>query len=590
MDKKGFKTNRRNFLKGTAGAAALTVAPITISTAKAESGQSSSSSNRETLGSPISELKSNWDVVVIGSGYGGAIAAARLAEHFDLAILERGKEHKAGDFPDTSSGLLFEVKTPSNPLGLVEVVIGDDVDVLQGSGLGGTSLINANALIVPEDDHFDSAEWPAEITADRHNGKLGELYGKVHEMLGASKVSVSRALPKQRHLFSTTKNIVENGGSAYVEELNLTVNIDKYNDEPNAHGVVQSACTFCGDCVTGCNVGAKNTLDVNYLPLARNNGAKIFTQCVVDTVEKLNGGKYQVNGNYISDDGDKEPFTLEASNVILAAGSLGSTGILMRSQAQKDIQFSSQLGECFSGNGDVLGMNYNGDVFTEIEGHGTGTDKAPGHPGPTLSAVATHNGPNGEFIIEEGAIPSGIIAAARYASATFSPGKTIPETRRVLRDLALTYKNGAMNHSQVYLGIGKETTVGNIGLDGNNNPKVNWPGAKNDPTISAIRNAMKEHTKVFNGNFIENPRSQWFGGNNLITVHPLGGCKVGTSVSEGVVNHKGQLFDPATGNTHDGLYVCDGAILPGAVGVNPFSVISVLAERIAEIFINEKLV
>jgi len=590
MDKKYFKTNRRNFLKGSAGAAALTMAPLTIKPAMAESGQSSSSSTRETLSSLISELKPNWDVLVIGSGYGGAIAAARLAEHFDLAVLERGKEHKAGNFADTFSGIVKEVKTPSNPHGLFNVVVGDDVDVLQGNGLGGTSLINANALIVPEDDHFDGPEWPVEITTDRHNGKLLELYDKVYEMLGTSSVSNSTALPKQRHLFSTTNKIVENGVSAYVEELKITVNIDKYNNEPNDQGVVQSPCTFCGDCVTGCNVGAKNTLDVNYLPLARTNGAKIFTQCEVDTVEKISGGKYQVNGNYITDNGEKEPFTVQADNVILAAGSLGSTGILLRSQQQQDIQFSSQLGECFSGNGDVLGMNYNQDVYTEIEGFGTSTPPVAGHPGPTLTAVATHNGPNGEFIIEEGAIPSGILAAARYAAAISSPVGTVPQKRRVLRDLALTYKNGAMNHSQVYLGIGKETQLGKIGLDRNNNPKLNWPGAKNDPTIVAIRDAMKAHTAVFNGNYIDNPRSELFGGSNLITVHPLGGCKVGSDINSGVVNHKGQCFDPATGGTHDGLYVCDGAILPGAVGVNPFAVISVLAERIAEHFIEDKAV
>ena len=588
MDKKTFKTNRRNFLKGSVGAAALTMTPLTIKTASAESGDTSSASSRATLSSPISELKPNWDVVVIGSGYGGAVVAGRLAEHFDLAVLERGKEYKAGDFPDNFSDVIGSVKTPANPLGMVEVVPGQDVDVVQGSGLGGTSLINANVAIVPEDTHFDGPEWPPEITTDRYNGKLGELMMKAVNTLEIEQVDHTKGLPKQRHIYSTTNKIVENGGTARVEECYLTVNLEKYDNTPNAQGITQPKCTFCGDCVTGCNVGAKNTLDVNYLPMARNNGAKIFTQCEVDTVEKTSNGKYQVNGNYVTDDGIKEPFTLEAGNVILAAGSIGSTGILLRSTQQKNIPLSNELGECFSGNADVLGVNYNGDVFSEIEGHGTNPAPAPGHPGPTLTSVATHNGPNGEFIIEEGAIPSALIAGARLAAAVASPGNTVPEARRVLRDLSLTYKNGAMNHSMVYLGIGKETTQGKIELDYHNNPKINWPGAKDDPTVTAIADAMKQHTNVFNGNFIKNPRSEWYGGSNLITVHPLGGCKVGTNAASGVVNHKGQCFDPSTGGTHDGLYVCDGAILPGAVGVNPFLTITVLAERIAEHFINDK--
>ncbi len=580
------KINRRSFIKRSGGAAAISMCSLGIPL-------TSASTNavplfRQTLSSSISELKSDWQVLVIGSGYGGSIMAAKLSEYFEVAILERGKEWKAGDFPDTFANTASQIKSVINPLGLVDFTIGDDVDVLSGSGLGGTSLINANVLISPDDSHFNSYDWPTAIRRDNINGKLQQHRDAVLSVLAPEQVSTSKQRAKQRHMISSATHLQEKGEAIEIDNLQLAVNVVGNDNESNPQGVKMNQCTQCGDCVTGCNVGAKKTLDTNYLPIAKNNGAKIFTQCLVDTVEKITDGSYRVIGRYISHNSEESPFILSADKVIVAAGSLGSTGLLMRSEQQGNLDFSSKLGDCFSGNSDVLGMNYNQKIDAQIEGHGIHSPPNEQYKvGPTLTTGVHHlNGPNGKLLIEEGAMPRALVNTMRYAAAIAAPSSSVPKNQRVALDLTLAGEGGAISHSMIYLGMGKEVSQGKIKLDSHGNPKVVWPGALSDPTISALREAMGQHTQVFDGQMIDNPRSEWLGGKNLVTVHPLGGCKMANYVGQGVANHKGQVFS-SSGGIHDGLYVCDGAILPGAVGVNPMLVISSLADRIADHFIQD---
>src|ERR1035438_101005 len=120
------------------------------------------------LSTPWEQRKSSYDIVIIGSGYGGAIAAARLAganlnPNPAVCILERGKEWKPGDYPEDIPGILAATRSDPNPLGLYELLNYSDISVIKGSGLGGTSLINANVAIVPDPDVFDEFNWPTEI-------------------------------------------------------------------------------------------------------------------------------------------------------------------------------------------------------------------------------------------------------------------------------------------------------------------------------------------------------------------------------------------------------------------------------------------
>jgi cholesterol oxidase len=545
------------------------------------------------LAHPISDLQDSYGVVVIGSGYGGAILAARLAQGRSLCILERGREWIPGAFPDTFDAIVNAVRSPQRPLGLYDYHIHPEVDVVVGSGLGGTSLINANVVIQPDGDLFDHPRWPEEIRQERDAGTLEGYFAAVRQMLQIE--TYGDDLPGLRKLDAHKKSTRARGASyAY---LDVAVNLRRYADQPNHVGVHQRLCTLCGDCVTGCNVRAKNTLYMNYLPLAKQHGAQIFTQVEVDHLVKVPDGGYVVHYTYHPDPGQSSrQGILRASVVILAAGALGSAEILLRSR-EAGLSCSEALGHSFSGNGDFLGVAYNTDQQTDVLGFGNIQDeRAQIRVGPTILSMADYRGKPTlaeRFILEEGAIPRGLVDSLRHTLhvLNFSQGEDtdagladyLAESQRIGRDLVHYDPQGALNHSMVYLGIGHDSADGTLVLDQHGRVRLLWGNAPDQPLFHTLSGEMRGHTAALGGTYISNPRWHRSLGRNLITVHPLGGCIMGSDGSKGVVDHRGRVYDPARGlnGIHPGLFVADGSIIPTAVGVNPLLMISALAERIA---------
>lgn len=549
-----------------------------------------------SLARPISELKDSYGVVVVGSGYGGSIVAARLAAGRSLCLLERGREWVPGAFPDEPEEVVRAWRSDLNPLGLYDYRLYDDVDVLIGCGLGGTSLINANVVIQPDDEVFDHPRWPEEIRRERDSGGLNTYFARVRDMLKVERY-VER-LPEQPPLRKITahQQATQRRGADFAK-LEVAVNFTRFDGRPNDAGVFQRLCTLCGDCVTGCNVRAKNTLYMNYLPTANQAGAEIFTQVEVDYVVKAPNGGYYVHYTYHP--GAAQPprsGVILASAVVLAAGSLGSTEILLRSRAY-GLAVSDALGHYFSGNGDLLAMGYNNDQQTDILGFGNfRDDRSVIKVGPTILSMADYRANRSlpeRFIIEEGAIPRAIVDIARQKIPQLSrlkgqdtdTGDAFAETLRVARDLVRYDPKGALNHSMLYLGMGHDGADGTLVLDHRGRVHLLWQNALDHPLVGTLNAEMKAHTAVLGGTYITNPRWDEHFGRNLITVHPLGGCGMGSTADSGVVDDRGRVFDPSRGPTavHDGLFVADGAIIPTAIGVNPLLTISALAERIAEL-------
>ena len=245
------------------------------------------------LSTPWAQRAKQYDFVIIGSGYGGAISAARLAAaplspKPSVCILERGKERQPGEFPETLAGVIAEDRSSANPLGLFELLNYPDISVIKGSGLGGTSLINANVAIVPDREVFEQFHWPSEITYDG----LQPYYQRARDVLAPSPHPRALQLAKVQALNRRAQEL-----GITVEALNIAVNFTIKGTNP--HGVEQQPCNDCGNCVCGCNVKAKNTLYMNYLPMARNAGATILTQTKVEWLEKLSGGGWRIHGQYV---------------------------------------------------------------------------------------------------------------------------------------------------------------------------------------------------------------------------------------------------------------------------------------------------
>jgi len=543
------------------------------------------------LSKPWDQRKSAYDFAVVGSGYGGAITAARIAASANggapsVCILERGREWPIGSFPDRLDEAVREQRSSANPLGLYELLNYSDISVIKGSGLGGTSLVNANVAIVPDEDLFERGGWPASIRMP----EMKKYYDRARGVLAARPHPRAAELLKVQAL---ERRAAQLGMKA--EALELTVNFDI--DGPNPHGVPQVPCTDCGDCVSGCNTGAKNTLYMNYLPMAFRAGADIFTQTKVEWIEKLDGGGWKIHGRHYRSKRSSRKFTLEARNVILAAGAINSTEILMRSQ-MRGLALSPAIGTSFGGNGDFFGLAYNGDHRTNVLGFGTDTasERAARAPGPTIVGVLRYRGDGLEnrFTIEDLSFPSAYVEAAKAAFPFFQredtdAGDEAAERARILRDLTPfggREADGALNHTMLYLCMGFDDARGFMEFDApwferDGRLRVVWRGAGGQPVFARINQELRRHARAQGASFIENPLWSIFEIRHLITAHPLGGCPMGEDYMQGAVDEFGRVFS-GDGAVHEGLYVADGAIIPTALGVNPFLTISALAERIAE--------
>ncbi len=552
------------------------------------------------LSRPITEIRDRYDVVVVGSGYGASIAASRLARAGrQVCVLERGKEFRPGEYPDTGPEAVAEtqVDLPGHHIGsatgLLDFHVNPDLNVLVGCGLGGTSLINANVSLKAEPRVFDDPRWPQEIRDDLTAG-IEAGYERALEMLKAT--PYPQTFPVLKKLEAQRISAEYMGKPFYRPPINVC-----FEDGVNHVGVEQQACKLCGDCVSGCNYSAKNTLIMNYLPDAVNHGAEIFTKTAVGRVEQVDGEwlVYFDLHNTGREHFKAPPMFVRAEIVVIGAGALGSTEVLLRSK-KAGLAVSDRLGTGFSGNGDVLGFGYNNDV--EINGIGLGSippEKAD-PVGPCITGIIdVREQPDLEdgYVIEEGSIPGALRHFLPAAFGIFSglvgkdtdPGDWWTEKKRALESLVGGAGKGAVDNTQTYLVMAHDGSAGRLELDANDKVRVAWPGIGAQPVFRTVNDALKKATEALGGTYIPNPTWTPVLGQDLVTVHPLGGCIMAADAGGGATNHKGQVFSGSRGEgVYEGLYVMDGSVIPRSVGVNPLLTISAVAERNVALLAKER--
>ena len=554
------------------------------------------------LSLPNHEIKADYDVVVVGSGYGGAIAASRMARAGkNVCLLERGKEFLPGDFPATPTEALGEVQTNSaggctgGRTDLFDFNLNDDINVLVGCGLGGTSLINANVSLKAKDWVFQDTVWPDEIRQDV-GGLIEQGYKRAKAMLLPTEYPEDAPeLPKLQSLEASAR-VMRRG--ARFSRPPITVNFDI--DGPNHVGVEQHPCQYCGDCVSGCNYRAKNTTQMNYLPDARNHGAEIFTEMAVRYVEQ-EGDHWLVHYQWVESGQEKfdaPPMTVRAEVVILSAGTLGSTEILLRSRC-KGLTMSDMLGRRFSGNGDVLGFAYNTERQMNSIGYGDREVDMFNPVGPCITGVIDlrdQGNLNDGMVIEEGVIPGALSSVLPMAFAnqvgTNTATKPVDILKQVIREAGSRPSDayhGAMNNTQIYLVMTHDDANGEMYLQ-DDRLRISWPGVGQQEIFNTVNENLIKATKAHNGIFIRSLiLSEFFFGHEMMTVHPLGGCVMGDDAECGVVNHRGQVFSSREGKkVYEGLYVTDGSVIPRAIGVNPLLTISAISERCCELIVRDE--
>ncbi len=606
------------------------------------------------------------DFLILGSGYGAAVAAQKLARNYPdntrkVVLFERGDEYLPGSFPEAIADLpghlrispVAKTQVVGNKHGLFDMRIGNQLNCLIANGLGGGSLINAGVMRRPP-AHAYETEWPDAITQtvlEPYLTRSEVLLGShTRDTTTDSNVPVTVNLDTDTESHSKTRLLQQsvnrlragNPNSTFAfEPAAITVAV---NDGENQSGVELSKCINCADCATGCNHNAKNSLDVNLLVEAYRDGATLITGVTALKLVKhtLNNNKDNSTGNSTSDStlwqvdcrftddrlferdtgGTAGIRSVYAHNVLVCCGALGSTELLLNSQTDT-LAFSHKLGHNFSGNGDLLAF-YPTDHFKSsgIRPNSSARPHVPPaerHIGPTIGGVVSTTGTKDSglqtLLIEEMAIPGTIrsffeqpIELNRYIRGVLTNFQKRLTDDEKIHPLAV-------DNTGIYAAIGDDQSKGIVSLpqEGNlKNPQAQHDGIAQVSwsDFNTIEKLFNEQTRRINELFAEkpnrrgvlpNPMWRFFKRlqrlltdenrlNTALSVHPLGGCRMADSVSQGVTDDKGRVFNPQTNQgVHDGLYVLDGAIVPRALSANPALTITALALRATEQLVDEQL-
>jgi cholesterol oxidase len=572
----------------------------------------------EMTAHPTPAPEAHFDVVVVGSGFGGSVMTQRLSQAgLSVCLLERGKAYPPGSFARSPWEIGRSFWDPSEGLqGLFDVWSFRGLGGFVASGLGGGSLVYSNVLIRKDESTFVQDEletWPVEYKDleahyERHEDMLAatpypfepdpakrdparEPFDRTYKTNAlhdaAERLGLEWRLPKLAVAFSA------NGGPPGLAEPIL-------GEPENIHGRVRTTCRLCGECNIGCNYGSKNTLDFNYLSdAALRHGASIFTRCEVKTFAPRPGGGYTVG--YVDHsqavEGEKRTEdlpvrTVTCDRLVLAAGTFGSTYLLLKNRAAFP-QLSERLGTRFCGNGDLL-------TFA-LKSHEDGPGRRPRNLDPGYGPVITstirvpdalEGGPGRAFyiqdggqpqiaswIIEIGHLPSVLRRAVRLAVRLVRKWLRIDRRSDIGREISAAFGPGTLSSSSMLLfGMGRDIPDGNMTMTDDGFLAIDWKTRRSNAFFEQVRATGKDIAEVLDAKFLDNP--PWHL-SRVVTVHPLGGCPMGRNEREGVVDSYGRVFG------HPGLLVVDGSMMPGPVGPNPSNTIAALAHRAAEQLIKE---
>jgi len=555
--------------------------------------------------------ESHFDAVIVGSGFGGSVMAYRLAEAGRrVCLLERGKSYPPGSFPRSPHAMARNFWDPSEGLyGMFNIWSFRGLGAVVSSGLGGGSLIYANVLLRKDERWFVKEDlasggyeyWPV-TRAD-----LEPHYDRAEKMLNGQRYPFEQPPYDATSKTSAFKAAAEQLGHEWIlpklavtfaNEGETPVPGEPIREEhPNMHGRTRYTCRLVGECDIGCNYGAKNTLDYNYLSEAKRLGAEIRSRCEVRAFEPRDGG-YAVH--YVEHDPAREGVrtktrdrsalplrTLTGDRLILAAGTLGTTFLLLKNRGAFP-NLSARLGTRFGGNGDLLTF-----AFKSSQAAGGGRVPRvidPGRGPVITSAIRVPDqldgGEGRGFYVQDAGYPEfvnwilqatqgpGALLRWRRVAARLVWGllRREPETDLSAEIAELLSDTALSAGSLPLLGMGRDIPDGRMMLrDGKLD--VDWRKGKSGPFFDRLRSVSEDIAHALGAKFVANPT--WYLG-RLITVHPLGGCPMGRNEEEGVVDPHGEVFN------YPGLTIADGSMMPGPVGPNPSLTIAALADRFAD--------
>lgn len=529
-----------------------------------------------------------YDWVIIGSGFGGSVAALRLVEKgYRVLVLERGRRYHDHDFPRTNWNLRRYLWAPLlRCFGFLEITPLRNVVVLHGAGVGGGSLGYAGVLVEPDAATFASPAW------SRHGDwgqRLRPHYDTARRMLGVARNP--RLWPADHVLQGIARDIG-------VGHTFRPTDVGVFFGEPGregqevpdpffgGEGPARRGCTHCGGCMVGCRFAAKNTLVKNYLWLAERKGVEIRPESLVRDIRPLTSGganedadaggaRYEVVYRRSTALLRRSPRTVRARNVIVAAGAVGTMRLLLRC---RDVtgslrHLSPRLGH---------GVRTNNEALLGSVSRSSGPDATDWSQGLAITSrvqldAATTIEPvrhpaGSDFLRFLGAPMVGDGSAARRI------GRTILHVLRHPRDWLLTHVlPGWARRTTIILGMQNEDQqlrlrLGRGPLTLFRQDLESRPDAGSAPPgpITAAHDVVREFARRTDGVASGSLNEVLF--DVPLTAHFLGGCPIGTLSEQGVVDPSFRVHG------YPGLMVLDGSVLPGNPGVNPSLTITAVAE------------
>ncbi|MFF1397119.1 GMC oxidoreductase [Streptomyces sp. NPDC058287] len=535
----------------------------------------------------------DYDVLVVGSGFGGSVSALRLTEKgYRVGVLEAGRRFTPGTLPKNSWDLKNYLWAPKFGMyGIQRIHLLGNVMVLAGAGVGGGSLNYANTLYVPPKPFFEDPQWK-DITD--WQDELKPYYDQAQRMLG---VRLNPTMtPADVHLkaaaqdmgigdtfhmapvgvfFGDGKDACGDDGAGSAKAAPGTQVDDPYF---GGAGPARKACTECGECMTGCRHGAKNTLNENYLYLAEKAGAVVHPMATVVSVTDDSQGGYAVATLPTDDRKKGTGRTFKARRVIVAAGTYGTQTLLHRMKAGGQLPYlSARLGELTRTNSEALvGAQTNNRRYKKRHGKPK-VDFTQGvaitssiHPDENthIEPVRYGKGSNamgGMTILQVPYAQGSSRVAGWLANVVKHPtllARSLSNHRWSERTIIGLVMQSLDNSLTTYLkpdGVGKGLLTAEQGH-----------GAPNPKQIKAAVDAASTIAAEING----------FAGSNIgelmgtpLTAHFLGGCPIGDSAETGVIDPYHRVYG------HPGISVVDGAAVTANLGVNPSLTITAQAER-----------